>query len=83
MLFARGRGVIKRQLMSILFVNYRPFKGLSAVGWKNANTHWQPTYVSYISYAYPLCILRSGSDQVPMRFRSGSDGNRGQVRGIK
>ena len=22
-----------------------------------------------ISYAYPLCILRSGSDQVPMRFR--------------
>ena len=39
----RAGGVVKRQLMSILFFNYCQFKGLSSVGWKNANTHWQPT----------------------------------------
>ena len=42
---------------------------------------WHSIYIPYASLGYPILILRRGSNQVPMRFQSGSNGSKGQVRG--
>ena len=40
-----------------------------------------PIYIPYRFLAYLSLILRWGSDEVPIRFRWGSDGDRGHIRG--